>query len=393
MPLTYPFQIPATFSYGTPAEVVFGIGASATTGERVAALGARKILLIADKGVAAAGLTAGVEASLRQADVARELFTDIVGEPTGRSVQAAVDAARELGPDAIVAVGGGSSMDTAKATAAILANGGTVLEYLRRERQLERAGVPVVAITTTSGTGAEVTPISVITDEDKRWKGGLSGPLLMPRLAICDPELTLGVPATVTANTGIDALTHCIECYANSVFHPYAKTLALEGIRVIGRHLRRVVAHGGDLSARWGMMWGANLGGLCIARAGTGDVHALAGPISGMFGVTHGRALAILLPHIMAFSLPGAVDAYADVAEALGEPIAGLSRVAAAERGVEAVRRLIGDCPGALRLSEFGVREEHIEALTEDGFSRGNRATNPRIATRDDVAAIYRAAL
>jgi len=386
-------QIPSMFGYGTPGEVVFGNGAVATAGERVAALGGRSVLVIADKGVATAGLLRLLEDSLRTADVAWESFAEIVGEPNDRSVQAAVDAARAHQPDAIVAMGGGSSIDTAKAASAIVASSGTVLDYLRGEQKLGRAGVPVVAIATTSGTGAEVTPISVITEVDRRWKAGLSGPVLMPRLAICDPQLTLGLPSLVTANTGIDALTHCIECYANSTFHPYAKLLALEGIRVIGRNLRRAVSHGGDLSARWGMMWGANLGGLCIARAGTGDVHAFAGPVSGMFGVAHGRALAILLPHIMAFSLPGAVEAYADVAEALGEPVAALSRVAAAERGVEAVRRLVADCPGPLRLSECGVEEKDIAALTEDGYSRGDRTINPRVATRDDVEAIYRAAL
>jgi alcohol dehydrogenase class IV len=393
LPTTDRVQIPSTFSFGTPSSVVFGNGAVAAAGENVSAWGARRVMLIADKAVADAGLLARLEESLESVDIAWETLSVTAGEPTDRSVQAAVDAARELRPDAILAMGGGSSMDTAKATSAIVENGGSVLEYLRRERKIERAGVPVAAITTTSGTGAEVTPISVITEVDRRWKGGLSGPFLMPRLAICDPELTLGLPSAVTANTGIDALTHCIECYANSTFHPYAKALALEGIRVIGQNLRRAVSHGADLSARWGMMWGANLGGLCIARAGTGDVHAFAGPISGMFGVAHGRALAILLPHIMAFSLPGAVDAYADVAEALGETVDGVSRIVAAERGVEAVRRLLADCPGALRLSECGVSENDITALTEDGFSRGDRTINPRAATRDDVEAIYRAAL
>ena len=386
-------QFPAQFSYGTPAEVVFGNGAARSVGERVAALGVRGVLLVVDRGVRRAGLGEPVEASLRAAGITLETFDGVEGEPTDRSVQAAVARADDLRPDVLVAVGGGSAIDTAKAAAVVVANGGTVLEYLNRERRAERPGVPVVAVPTTAGTGAEVTPISVIIDTARRFKGGLSGPLLMPRLAICDPELTLGLPASVTANSGIDALTHCVECYANTVFHPYAKLLALEGVRVIGRHLRRAVAHGGDLATRWGMMWGANLGGLCIAKAGTGDVHALAGPVSGMFGVPHGRANAILLPHVMAFSLPGAVEPYADIAQALGEPVAGLSRVAAAERGVEAVRRLIADCGRPLRLSECGVSEAHLEALTRDGYSRGNRATNPRIASPEDVAAIYRAAL
>ena len=273
------------------------------------------------------------------------------------------------------------------------ANGGTVLEHMNRVRKIEGPGVPVVAIPTTSGTGAEVTPISVIIDVERRWKGGISGPLLMPRLAICDPELTLGLPPLATANSGIDALTHCVECYANTVFNPYAKLTALEGVRVIGRSLRRAVVHGRDLAARWELMWGANLGGLCIAKAGTGDVHAFAGPVSGMFGVAHGRANGILLPRVMAFSLPGAVEAYAHIAEALGERVAGLSRVVAAERGVAAVERLIADCGGPLRLRECGVGEEHLAALARAVVGRGNRATNPRIATREDVATIYRAAL
>ncbi len=383
----------ADFSYGTPGEVVFGTGAVRSTGERVAALGARSVLLMADKGVLGAGLAQPAEESLRAAGIACETFGDVAGEPTDRSVGAAVVRVRALKPDALVAMGGGSAIDTAKAAAVVAAGGGTILEYMNRERRPERAGVPVVAIPTTAGTGAEVTPISVIIDVERRFKGGVSGPLLMPRLAICDPELTLGLPPEVTANSGIDALTHCVECYANTTFNPYAKLTALEGVRVIGRALRRAVLHGRDLGARWEMLWGANLGGLCIAKAGTGDVHAFAGPISGMFGVAHGRANAILLPRVMAFSLPAAVEPYADIAEALGEPVAGLSRVQAAERGVAAVERLIADCGGPLRLSACGVREEHLEDLTRDGFARGNRATNPRIATRDDVAAIYRAAL
>lgn len=386
-------QFPTSFSYGTPAEVVFGNGTSRTVGERVAAWGARNVLFVADRGVRDAGLSGTVEDSLRQAGIAWETFDGVTGEPTDRSVQAAVEMVDRLRPDTLVAMGGGSAMDTAKAAAAVAANGGTVLEYLNRQHTLSHPGVPVVAIPTTSGTGAEVTPISVIIDVDRHYKGGISGPLLMPRLAICDPELTLGLPSMVTANSGIDALTHCVECYANTTFNPYAKLLALEGVRVIGRSLRQAVVHGGDLGARWQMMWGANLGGLCIAKAGTGDVHAFAGPISGMFGVPHGRANAILLPRVMAFSLPGALEAYAAIAQALGEPVNGMSRLAAAERAVMAVERLIADCGGPLRLSDCDIREEHLEALTRDGFGRGNRATNPRVATKEDVYAIYRAAL
>jgi alcohol dehydrogenase class IV len=386
-------QFPTVFTYGTPAEVIFGNGTARTAGERVAALGARTVLFVADRGVRHAGLAQPVEDSLRRAEIEWETFDGVTGEPTDRSVQDAVDRVRALRPDAIVAMGGGSAMDTAKAAAVVAASGGSILEYLNRQRTPQQSGVPVVAIPTTSGTGAEVTPISVIIDVERQLKGGISGPLLMPRLAICDPELTLGLPPTVTANSGIDALTHCVECYANTNFSPYAKLLALEGVRVIGRSLRQAVVHGGDLAARWQMMWGANLGGLCIAKGGTGDVHAFAGPVSGMFGIPHGRANAILLPRVMAFSLPGAIDAYADIAEALGEPVAGLSRIAAAERGVLAVERLIADCGGPQRLSECGIDEEHLEAITRDGFARGNRATNPRIATYEDVAAIYRAAL
>jgi len=386
-------QFPSAFSYGTPAEVVFGNGTARSVGERVVPLGAQSVLLIADHGVVQAGLTEGIQRSLDAAGIPWELFADIRGEPTDVSVQAAVDAAAASSANAVVAIGGGSALDTAKAAAVISSNGGTVLEYLHRERQVTRPGIPVVVIPTTSGTGAEVTPLSVIIDTGRQYKGGVSGTHMMPRLAICDPELTLGLPALVTANTGIDALTHCIECYANTVFHPFAKLTALEGIRVLGANVRRAVAHGGDLATRWEMMWGAHLGGLCIARAGTGDVHAFAGPLSGMFGVLHGRANAILLPHVMEFSLPGAIDAYADVAAALDEPVSGLTRLAAAERAVAAVRRLVTDCGGQQKLSEFGVREEHLEVLTRDGFGRGNRATNPRIATRDDVMAIYRAAI
>ncbi len=386
-------MFPSTFSYGTPAEVVFGNGTARSVGDRLVPLRAQSVLIIADHGVVQAGLAEIIQQSLDAANIPWTLFADIKGEPTDVSVQTAVEAVTSSRADAIVAIGGGSALDTAKAAAAIASNGGTVLDYLHQERQVTHPGVPVVVIPTTAGTGSEVTPLSVIIDTGRQYKGGVGGVHMMPRLAICDPELTVGLPALVTANTGLDALTHCIECYANTVFNPFAKLTALEGIRVLGANVRRAVAHGGDLATRWEMLWGAHLGGLCIARAGTGDTHAFAGPLSGMFGVLHGRANAILLPHVMEFSLPGAVEAYAEVAVALGETVSGLTTLAAAERAVTAVRRLVTDCGGQQRLSEFGVREEHLEVLTRDGFARGNRATNPRIATREDVLAIYRAAL
>jgi len=385
-------KFPVAFSYGTSAEVVFGNGTSGLVGKYLLALAARKVLFIVDKGVSAAGLCERVEKSLGAAGVVWETYDAITTEPTDSSVQGAVNLIMSCNPDAVVGMGGGSAMDIAKAAAAIAANGGTVLEYLRKQRELKRPPVPVIAITTTSGTGAEVTPFSLVTDVERQLKMMIEGPLIMPKVALCDPELTLELPPLLTANTGLDALTHCIECYANRIFHPYAKFTALEGIRVIGRHLVSAVANGGDLATRWYMMWGANLGGLCIARGFTGDVHAFAGPISTKYGVPHGRSNAILLPHVMQFSLPGAVDAYADIAEALGENIEGLSRVAAAERAVFAVRRIVVDCGGPQRISQCGVRKEDIENIARDGFGRGNRLINPRIATREDVEAIYRAA-
>ncbi len=391
---TYPeVQFPVPFAYGTPGEVVFGNGVSRTVGERITALGAGKVVFIADSGVHSAGLHERVAESLRAANIEFHIFITAPGEPTDLSVQKAVDLIMDVKPDAVIGMGGGSAMDTAKAAAPVSANGGSVIEHIHHRGRLKKAGPPVIAMTTTSGTGAEVTPTTVITDTARKYKDGISGTLCMPRLSICDPELTIGMPVVATANAGIDVLCHCIEAYTNMRFNPFSDTVALQGIRIVGRYLCPAVTHGHNLAVRWQMMWAANLGGLAIAHGGVADIHAFAGPVSGHHGIAHGRAIAILMPHIMAFTLPAAIDRYADIAEALGEPVAGLSRIAAAECAVTSVRRLVADCGGAQRLSELGVGEEHIDVMARDGFGRGSRANNARICGADDVATLYRAAL
>jgi len=252
--------------------------------------------------------------------------------------------------------------------------------------------VPCVAIPTTAGTGSEVTVFAVITDRARRFKMTVGSPHLVPQVAVCDPELTLSMPQPLTAATGMDALTHAIECYVNTVHNPIAKTLALEAMRLIGRALRTAYANGRDLRARTEMLLASTLAALAFTRTRLGDVHAMSHPLGAHFDIPHGVANAILLPYVMAWNLIACTDTYPQIAEALGEPVQGVSRRAAAEAAVDAVRRLARDVQIPERLRDVGVTREAIPRLTEDAMKSGNVLVNPRATTAADIAALFETA-
>ncbi len=390
----------AVATYYWPGQTQFGFGAANLIGAEAKNLGAaKKVFVVTDAGIVAAGLLQPVLDALAAAGLNVELFDQTPPNPTTTAVDAAAAQFKESGAELIIALGGGSAIDAAKAVR-ILAGGppeAKCAEYALmlgddvRPLPTVPQMPPMIAIPTTAGTGAEVTPWGVITDEARKLKMGVGGPATIPTVALIDPALTLTLPPHLTAATGMDALTHLIEAYVSTNMAPIAlDALILDGIGRIGRFLRLAVAQPSHQQAREEMMLASMLGGIAISSRWLGAAHSLAHQLSGIAHVHHGLACALMLPAQMQFSLPGALDRYAQVAQALDPiPVPGSVREEA-ERGVTAVRQLMTDINLPLRLRDVGVTEAMIPELADNAIIDLNWTTNPRAITRDQMEMLYR---
>jgi alcohol dehydrogenase len=252
----------------------------------------------------------------------------------------------------------------------------------------------MIAVPTTAGTGSEVTLWSVFTDEASALKVAIGSTLIYPTVALCDPDLTLGLPPLLTAATGMDALAHAVECYTNNACQPISASLALGAIELVGRHLRSAVLNGRNRQSRYGMMLAATMAGIAMNPTRLGLAHALAMPLGSWdLHVPHGVVLAVTLPMVMEFNYVAEPDRFVDVARALGEHVDHLTRLEAAARAVSAVRELARDVGIPKSLSEYGVREEHVRPVVEEAMKSGNVAVNPRRACAEDMMRILRQAL
>jgi alcohol dehydrogenase len=384
----------STSYYIWPGQVHFGFGVVDRVGREAKAQGASHVFVIADPGVVAAGLTGPVIASLKAAGLSHDLYDRVVPNPDTESVDAAVAAFRESNAAALVAIGGGSGLDTAKAVRLAASGGGQIAEYALllgdKTRPPGRHMASLIAIPTTAGTGAEVTPWAVITDLSRKLKMGVGGAFLVPTVAVIDPNLMLTLPSFLTAATGMDALTHCIEAYVSTNDNPALDPMILHGIELIGHSLRTAVAQGKNREARRDMALAAMIGGIAISSKWLGACHALAHQLSGFADVQHGVANAIMLPHQMSYSLPGALERYACVGKALGVPAKGSVR-RRAERAVEAVRELNIDVDLPTRLRDVGVTEEMIKGMAYNAYNIDlNWWTNPRMINEAVMEQLYR---
>jgi alcohol dehydrogenase len=382
--------------YIWPGQVKFGFGAVEWVGREAKALSVQHVFVIADPGVVAAGLVGPVMASLKLAGLSCDLYDRVVPNPDTESVDAAVAAFHDSQANCIVAIGGGSGLDTAKAVRLAAGGGGKIAEYALllgdKTRPPGRNMAPLMAIPTTAGTGSEVTPWAVITDLSRKVKMGVGGAFLVPTIAVIDPELMLTLPPLLTAATGMDALTHCIEAYVSTNDNPALDPMILFGIELIGRSLRVAVAQGKNRAARHDMALAAMIGGMAISSKWLGACHSLAHQLSGFADVQHGIANAIMLPHQMAYSLVGALERYARIGEILGAPPKGSVRQRA-ERAVEAVRELNVDVGLPTRLRDVGVTEEMIPAMAFNAYNIDlNWWTNPRPVSEAVMEQLYREA-
>ena len=398
-----------TWSFHSAGQLLFGRDAVRQLGEVAGRLQARRVLVVTDPVLAKAGVVGRVFPPLADANVVVEVFDGGEPEPSLRAAEACVAAARRFEPDALLGLGGGSNMDLAKITATVLAHGGHPRDYVGDDK-VPGPIAPLVCVPTTAGTGSEVSAASVLTDTDTKMKVGVLSNFLRPRVALVDPMLTLSCPPKVTADSGIDALTHAVEAYVavdNAAFplppgertvyqgrHPMGDLLAEKAIALIGANLRRAVANGSDLAAREGMALGATLAGLAFSNVGVAVVHALEYPVGGATHCPHGAGNGLLLPHVMRFNLPMRRAEFAAVARLLGEDVTGMSEAQAAERAIAAVEKLRDDIGVPRRLRDLGVTEAQLRPFAEKAFGiKRILRVNPRPVTVEDLEGILRAAL
>jgi alcohol dehydrogenase len=367
----------------------FGPGVSDRVAADLMAAGARSALIVTTAPIrkAADRLAQAIVAGGAGAAV----WDDCKGEPAIADFERLMAFARAANADAVIGVGGGSSMDLAKLAAALLRGRQSIQDVQGTDKLLGRQ-VWLACIPTTAGTGSEVSPIAILLDEHSSLKKGVISRYLVPDAAYVDPLLTVSMPSAVTAATGLDALTHCIEAYANRFAHPLVDAYALEGIRLISRSLITAVRNGTDIAARTDMARASLYGGLCLGPVNTAAVHALAYPLGGEFHVAHGISNALLLHHVLAFNLSAAEDRYADIAIALGVA-AGASAAETARSGLQRITSMVRDCQIPLRLSDHGVPADALDRMT-DGAMTVTRLLerNVREVTWKDARAIYQAA-
>ncbi|HEX9016538.1 MAG TPA: iron-containing alcohol dehydrogenase [Chloroflexota bacterium] len=382
-----------TASFRIPAQIIFGNGAAEAIGAEARRLGARNALIVCDPTLRKLGIADQAGSWLAAQDIASKIYSEVEFEPSADGVDRAAQFARSSECDLVVAIGGGSAMDTAKALAVLMSNPGGLRDFIGTGLVPKR-GVPTILVPTTSGTGAEMTPNSLFYLPEARDKKAIVSPHTIPDVAIVDPLLTLTVPPSVTAATGVDALCHAIESYTSSNASPMTDMYALEAVRLIGASLRTAVGNGSDLAAREAMARASFYAGISIGNAGTNAVHALAYPLQGQHRITHGIANSLMLPYVIDFNAPSNLQKFARVAEALGEAVGGVSLRDAAMKSASACRLLSEDVGIPRKLSEVGVKSEHVEDLVEGAMNVTRLlANNPRRVTRDDVRRIFERAL
>ncbi len=383
-----------TRTFRIPRVIITGSGASEQVGEECQKLNVKKALIVTDPNLVKLGIVDGVKESLRRSGVSFAVFDGVLTEPTLEFVQEGLKAYRENGCDFLLAVGGGSPMDTAKAVAMMVTNAGSIENY-QGLGKIPQKGRPLIAIPTTAGTGSEVTPFTIITDTKREVKMLIGSPYLMSEVAIVDPRLTLTLPPDITAATGIDALTHAIEAYVSVKAQPMSDVLCLSAIELISGNLRKAWAKGDDIEAREKTMLGALQAGMAFGNASVALVHGMARPIGAYFCVRHGASNAALLGVVMEFSLTGNPARYARIAKAMGEDIDGLSDLEAARLGAKAVKKLIKDIK-VPSLKELGVDKAKLEKLapkmSEDAIASGSPGNNPRQATKEEIIELYKLA-
>ncbi|MGG1254189.1 iron-containing alcohol dehydrogenase [Brevibacillus agri] len=380
------------FRYEIPTIIEFGNGSIKMLADHVKALGGNKVLIVGDPGVVQAGVVDRLTAPLKAADIPYAIFSEIEADPDISSVEKGTEIAKAEGCDLVVGVGGGSSLDTAKAIGIMLTNPGHIRDYVGINKVLVQ-GAPVIAVPTTAGTGSEMTIWSVLSDKKEKIKLSVGSTYNCPTLALCDPELTVTLPPHITAATGMDALTHALESYVNKATQPISEGLSIQSMKMIAKSLRLAVVQGENLQARHDMLLASLIAAMAFNSTRLGLAHALALPLGAHFKIPHGTVNAILLPEVMQFNIIGNVSKFAEIATIFGEKVEHLTMREAAERSVYAIRQLKNDVGITQTLSDYGVQEQHLDFIVEEAMLSGNVPVNPRKPSLEDLKNICRAAM
>ena len=380
-------------SLRTPQLILAGVGASERLGQEARAIGAKKALVVTDRGVVDSGTAKKVREILEKEGIGVEIFDRVISDPDVACLEACLEVARKGTYDLIVGVGGGSPMDIASLTSIMLTNPGTVYDYFG-VNIIKHPGIPTILIPTTAGTGAEATPNAILTDTREKLKKAVVSPYILPKVAIIDPLLTLSMPPAVTSSSGIDALTHAIESYTSNNATMMTDLFAKEAIILIGRSLLTAVANGNNVEARHDMAMGSLYAGISLANAGVTAVHALAYPLGGQFNVAHGIANGLLLPYVMEFNALGNIPKFAQVAQFLGERVESMTLLNQAHLASKAVKAIYRNLKIPQSLTELNVPKEAIPGMAKAAMNSTRlMVNNPRSMTAEDIEKIYYNAL
>ena len=381
------------FIFNTSKSIQFGPGMLGKVGELVRAGIGERVMLVTDPGMVKTGIVDRALKALKAADVAVEVFSDVEADPPEHIILTAAEQAKSAGVEGIVGLGGGSSLDVAKLVA-VLAMGKEELKDIYGVGNAKGPRLPLILVPTTSGTGSEVTPISIVTTGTNEKKGVVS-PVILPDIALLDPELTLGLPPHITAATGIDAMVHAIEAYASASpnNNPVSRMLAGQALTLMGRSVLKAVHEGSDMDARSDMLLGSMLAGQAFANSPVAAVHALAYPLGGHFHIPHGLSNALVLPHVLRFNAATTPQPYAEIAPyAFPE----LSRFEGQERAAafcDRLAELSAACGLQQSLREMNIPEDFLPRLASDAMNQTRLlVNNPREVTEADAFAIYQAA-
>ncbi|MET3505729.1 iron-containing alcohol dehydrogenase [Halalkalibacter oceani] len=373
-------------------KIISGPGCVSQIGEQAKTLKATNAFVVTDPVVKEIGLINPILKSLEQHGIQYEVFAEVEVNPYLETIDRGGEVIKSKGCDLVIAIGGGSAIDAGKSMAVMGTNEGSILDWEGIDR-FPNDPIPFMVVPTTCGTGSEVTRGSVITEEKRLRKFNVGSDRMRSKVSFLDPLLLAQLPASVAAATGIDALTHAIEGYVSNIATPLTDSLLIGAIRLISDNLRTVVADPKNMEALLNMQFAATMAGMGFNNAMLGIVHAMSEPLSPVAGVPHGIANAILLPYCMQYNLIGRSRKFAEIAEAMGENITNSPTHEAAQISVEAVKKLIRDVGIPTKLSEVGVKEEHIQEMTDQAKVHGLLNFNPRRVTEKDIKAIYLEAL
>lgn len=371
----------------TPGKIIFGSGGLSQVGAEAKRLGNKALVVLGRSAMRKSGALDHLTYLLRENNLEYIIYENIPSDPTVEIVDKGANLAKKGKCNLIIALGGGSVLDTGKAISAMVTNEGSVADYQEIEgkgRKFQYKTIPFIAIPTTSGTGSEATNNAVITNTELSLKKSIRDPWLIPEVALVDPELTLFLPPYITAICGGDALTQCIESYLGKKSQEISDALALHAIGLIGKSLVKAVKKGKDLKARKDMAMAALLSGLCLSNSGLGAVHALSHPLGVYYKIPHGLSCTVLLPYVMEFNRSVVTKKMAKIAQSLGENISLLSEKEASQRAVDKIKEIFSQVGIKSNLSEWGIKEEDFSKIIK-GSKGGSLNNNPRETSDEDL--------